>query len=86
MSFANVGSFALSSGASLRIWMSYDGQDAGAQWIMADPIGPGSLMVSEATKERQIQVPDQLRTVYWTTVTNVGSDISLFSITGGGNV
>jgi len=86
MAFNNVGSFSLSDGAAVRIWVSWDTEDHGAQWIMADPIGPGSLMVTEATKERQIQVPNQLRVVYWTTVTNVGSDSSIFSVQGGGNV
>jgi len=79
------GPFVLSDGESVGVWIFFDG-DRGAQWIMADPIGPGKLTVSGMTKERQIQVPNRLKVVYSTTVTNTGSDFALFTIQGGGNV
>jgi hypothetical protein len=89
MAFNNVrmaaGPFMLSAGASVGVWIAF-GEDRGAQWIMADPIGPGVLTVTAMTKERKIQVPNQLIVVYSTTVTNNGSDFSLFSLQGGGNV
>lgn len=84
MSFNNVGSFSLASGDQTRIWVSWN-DDYGAQWIMAHPIGPGSLGLSDATKERRIQVPNSLITFYWTTVTNEGADDTVFSVQGGGN-
>lgn len=86
MAFNNVqnAGFVLSAGASIGVWI--DLGDRGAQWIMADPIGPGRLAVSGMTKERKIVVPNQLVVIYSTTVTNVGSDFSIFSLQGGGNV
>jgi hypothetical protein len=77
--------FVLSAGASIGVWIDRGG-DNGAQWIMADPIGPGRLTVTGMTKERKIQVPNQLIVVYSTTVTNTGNDFSIFTIQGGGNV
>jgi hypothetical protein len=89
MAFNNVhppsGPFVLAAGASTGLWISY-GDDRGAQWIMADPIGPGKLTVSGMTKERKIEVPNRLVVVYSTSVTNTGSDFSIFSMQGGGNV
>lgn len=80
------GPFVLSAGESVGVWISFPDGDRGAQWIMADPIGPGKLTVSGMTKERQIRVPNQLKVVYQTTVTNTGSDFALFTLQGGGNV
>ena len=89
MAFNNVhppdGPFVLAPGASVSIWISFD-QDQGAQWMMADPIGPGQLTVTGMTKERKIVVPNRLVVVYSTTVTNTGRDFSIFSMQGGGNV
>lgn len=88
MAFNNVTSpdFVLSSGNSVRVWIGFNGVDFGAQWIQAHPIGPGFLQVSDFAKERRIQVPNSLITIYWATVTNVGNDFALFSLSGGGNV
>lgn len=90
MAFNNIhpadGPFVLSAGASVGVWISFRDGDRGAQWIMADPIGPGVLTVTGMTKERKIQVPNQLVVVYSTAVTNTGSDFSIFTIQGGGNV
>ena len=88
MAFNNIGGpFTLDAGASTGVWIARtDGADMGAQWIMADPIGPGKLTVTGMTKERQIKVPNQLVVVYSTTVTNTGNDFSIFYLQGGGNV
>jgi hypothetical protein len=85
------GPFVLADGASTQVWVRRNvsnghGSDLGAQWIMADPIGPGSLQVDNFVKQRNIVVPNQLEVVYLVTVTNVGFDDSLFSVQGGGNV
>ena len=81
------GPFALSAGERTRVWVVRNGgEDFGAQWIQAHPIGPGFLQVSDFAKEHRVKIPNSLITVYWATVTNVGSDFSLFSLTGGGNV
>jgi hypothetical protein len=88
MAFNNIHNpgFVLSAGASIGVWITLSGGDNGAQWIMADPIGPGALTVTGMTKERKIQVPNQLVVVYSTTVTNTGNDFSIFTLQGGGNV
>jgi hypothetical protein len=65
-------------------WDDGDG-DRGAQWIMADPIGPGTLAVNNFVKERRIVVPNKLHVFYWATVTNIGADDALFTLHGGGN-
>jgi hypothetical protein len=80
------GPFVLSAGSSVGVWITFNDGDRGAQWIMADPIGPGMLTVTGMTKERKIQVPNQLVVVYSTSVTNSGNDSSIFTIQGGGNV
>lgn len=81
------GPFALDSGNQLRVWIVRNhGEDFGAQWIQAHPIGPGFLQVSELAKEHRVEVPNRLITVYWATVTNIGPDFSIFSLSGGGNV
>jgi hypothetical protein len=56
-----------------------------AQWIMANPIGPGALEVSNFAKERRVRVPNGIEVFCWVTVTNIGED-TLFNIQGGGNV
>jgi hypothetical protein len=87
MAFNNVGFFSLDSGSSGRYWLTRnDGEDFGAQWIMAHPIGPGTLEVSAFAKEHRIAIPNRLVTLYWVTVTNIGGDIALFSLSGGGNI
>ncbi|RZF24564.1 hypothetical protein EVC45_38180 [Paraburkholderia sp. UYCP14C] len=92
MAFNNVGGpsgkFSLASGSQVGAWISWGTEDLGAQWIMADPVGPGKFTVSEMTKEKTITVPNSLSVTYSTTVTNVGDDIFavLFTIQGGGNV
>ncbi len=91
MAFNNLrpsdGPFVLDAGASVGVWITHNGgDDFGAQWIMADPIGPGTLTVTGMTKERRIQVPNRLVVIYSTSVTNTGNDFSLFSVQGGGNV
>jgi hypothetical protein len=62
--------------------------DMGAQWIMAHPIGPGTLVVGEFTKEKRLNNPGEPLTFYYATVTNVGwaFPVAEFSIQGGGNV
>jgi hypothetical protein len=90
MAFNNLmpadGPFILSAGNQIGINMWYEEfADKGAQWIMADPIGPGQFTVTDMTKERRIAVPNQLHVVYGVTVKCTGDD-GLFSIQGGGNV
>jgi len=90
MGFNGVGSadgpYVLDAGESVGIGIAYDDGDHGAQWIMADPIGPGKLTVSGMSKERKIVVPNRLKVVYSTTVKNTGYDYALFTVQGGGNV
>ncbi len=82
MSF-DVGPYSIGAGQSGRWWVSW-GPDHGAQWIMANPNGPGNLQVDNFAKEKRIRVPNALDTVYWVTVTNLGED-TVFSLQGGGN-
>lgn len=89
MAFNNVqpsdGPFSIGS-EPVRVWLTLgNSEDFGAQWIMANPIGPGSLEVSNFTKEKRIRVPNALDVIYWVTVNNDGED-TLFNIQGGGNV
>ncbi|TFW20390.1 hypothetical protein E4L96_10490 [Massilia arenosa] len=89
MSFNNIqpaeGPFIIGAGP-VRLAMWYpNGEDHGAQWIMANPIGPGALEVSHFTKERRVRPQNGVEIVYSVTVTNVGED-TLFNIQGGGNV
>lgn len=80
------GPFILSNGNQIGINLTYPNfEDKGAQWIMADPIGPGQFTVTDMTKERRIAVPNQLHVVYGVTVKCTGND-GLFSVQGGGNV
>jgi hypothetical protein len=81
------GPFVLESGDAVRVWVSRNGgEDFGAQWIQAHPIGPGFLQVTDFAKEHRIEIPNRLITVYWATVTNIGSAFSIFSLSGGGNI
>jgi hypothetical protein len=79
------GPFIIGAGP-VRLSIRYpNGDDHGAQWIMANPIGPGALEVSNFAKERRVRVPNGIEVFYWVTVTNIGED-TLFNIQGGGNV
>lgn len=70
----------------VRLGIIYpNGEDLGAQWIMANPIGPGFLEVSNFAKEKRIRPRNGVDVFYWVTVTNVGED-TLFNVQGGGNV
>lgn len=70
----------------VRLSLRYpNGEDHGAQWIMANPIGPGALEVSNFAKERRVGGRNSFEVVYWVTVTNIGED-TLFNVQGGGNV
>lgn len=88
MAFNGLGDFSLSDGSSMGVVVFFNGgaTDLGAQWIMADPRGPGVLQVTNFTKERRFVPPNQLRTFYWAVVTNTGLGVALFSLQGGGNV
>jgi hypothetical protein len=80
------GPFILSAGSQIGVNVTYPNfEDMGAQWIMADPIGPGQFTVTDMTKERRIAIPNRLHVVYGVTVKCTGSD-GLFSVQGGGNV
>ncbi|MBC7705494.1 MAG: hypothetical protein H7274_16305 [Rhodoferax sp.] len=89
MAFNNIqpaeGPFIIGKGP-VRLFIQYpNGDDYGAQWIMANPIGPGALEVSNFAKERRVRVQNGIEVFYWVTVTNIGED-TLFNIQGGGNV
>ena len=82
------GPFILGPDGSMRVWVRFGnpGEDQGAQWIMADPIGLGSLTVDGFTKEKRIIGPHGRTDVrYWATVTNNDPVPVLFTLTGGGN-
>jgi hypothetical protein len=90
MAFNNLvpvdGPFVLSSGNQIGVNVTYPNfADMGAQWIMADPIGPGRFTVTDMSKERRIAVPNLLQVVYSATVKCTGTD-GLFSVQGGGNI
>jgi hypothetical protein len=79
--------YSLGPGAAGRYGIQYGvGTYHGAQWIQAYPAGPGFLQVSDFGIESSIVVPNSLQVSYWVTVTTIGDDIALFSLTGGGNV
>ncbi len=98
MAFNNVGAIWLGPGQSSRHEIAYDapvagepewgGSDAGAQWIMADPIGlnPATLLVKDHTKLHKARrnSPGDPIVSYAVTVVNIGSDWALFSLQGGG--
>ena len=100
MAFNNVGDFWLAPGASTRISIKFGqiagepewgGQDMGAQWIMAAPIGinPATLLVKDHTKQhkpRRAHPGEEAIVVYSVTVVNIGGEHAHFSIQGGGNV
>lgn len=83
------GPFLLGPDASMRVWVRLGGnpgQDHGATWIMADPIGLGSLTVDGFTKEKRIIGPHgRTDILYWATVTNNDPVPVLFTVQGGGN-
>ena len=87
------GPFSLTVGNQLRVWVTLDdASDNGAQWIMADPIGPGSLQVDSFAKSRTVNADGRSFSItYWCTVTALddggsGLGVTLFSVQGGGNV
>jgi len=89
--FNNLGGpIMLSEGSSIGVSVSWGTADHFAVWIMANPIGPGIfggssfLQVSGFAKEKHVQPPNTLVTVYHATVTN-GGDTTLFNLEGGGN-
>lgn len=99
MAFNNVqppeGPFSLSVGDSVGVSIFYGnpGQDRGAQWIMANPIGrsPGALEVSGFVKRRQFLGGRDTAVTYEATVTCIddggsGYGLTLFDLSGGGNV
>ena len=105
MSFNNLtpanGPFFLARGASMRIWVKFgNGDDHGAQSIMAHPIADGNspteLVVSDLSKVLGYNIGQITENgaphyhyedpfyYYQVTVTNRGGD-SFFSVQGGGN-
>lgn len=99
MAFNNIqppgGPISLSVGNSIGVSIHYGdpGQDHGAQWIMANPIGrsPGALEVSGFVKRRQLLERETTSVTYEATVTCIddggsGYGFSLFDLSGGGNV
>jgi hypothetical protein len=88
--------FNISPGHSTRVWISQDGEDQGAQWIMASPIGMGSLASDSQTKTVTYP-PDYggaadeynqpLYVTYWCTVYcySGAPDSCAFGLDGGGN-
>jgi hypothetical protein len=99
MAFNNVGDYWLAPGESTRVHIAHGGviagepewggHDAGAQWIMAAPIGinPAELVTQEHTKThkpRRVH-PGEPIVVYSATVVNIGSEWAHFSLQGGGN-
>lgn len=95
MAFNNVGGpISLSAGNSVGVWIAYGnpGQDHGAQWIMANPIGrsPGALEVNGFVKRRQFLGGTDTSVSYEATVTCIddggsGYGFTLFDLSGGGN-
>jgi hypothetical protein len=95
MAFNNFGDHWLAPGQSVRLGLQYGqivdehgGHDAGAQWIMADPIGinPATLLVKDHTKEHRPRTHpgEEPIVVYWVTVVNIGGEWAHFSLQGGG--
>lgn len=86
------GPYSLSVGNQTQIWISWpDGSDHGAQWIEANPVGPGSLQVDQFIKSRTISPDGQSFSVtYLCNVTAIddggsGLGVTLFNLDGGGN-
>jgi hypothetical protein len=91
MAFNNVqpasGPFVLGPNGSTRVWIRFpNGRDNGATWIMADPIGIGSLTVSDFTKRKGVREREQVEVFYLATVTNNQPVPVLFTLQGGGNI
>lgn len=101
MAFNNIGNHRLAPGESTSIAIAYvidgeprwGGHDLGAQWIMADPINIGGLVVRDHRKDYVwlgLGNPDSGErprlVTYSVTVENVGPDLVNFSLQGGGNV
>ena len=85
MSFNNIGPIIMGEETVTGVWLTLnEGQDFGAQWIMADPIGPGAFTVLNTGKEKKIKVPNQLTVVYWATIQRNG-ETNMFFLHGGGN-
>lgn len=100
MAFNNAGDLWLAPGEAVTLAFKFGqiagepewgGQDMGAQWFMADPIGinPGSLLVKDHTKihkPRRAHPGEQAIVVYEVTVVNIGGEHVHYSMQGGGNV
>jgi hypothetical protein len=88
------GPFGLSVGGTAQVWVKYNGgsDDLGAQWIEANPIGPGTLQVDKFIKSRTVNSDGRSFAVtYLCTVTAIddggsGLGVLLFNLDGGGNV
>jgi hypothetical protein len=85
MAFNGVGGPYSIGSTPIRVGITYGGNDMGAQWIMAHPIGPGALQMSDFAKIRRPAASNRLDTSYEATVTNIGED-TIFNLSGGGNV
>jgi hypothetical protein len=87
--FNGIGKIAIASGASVRLGVVFpNGEDRGAQAIMANPINPigrSALEVSNLTKVKfTVANANIFRTEYWVTVKNVGGSDDVFDLSGGG--
>jgi len=92
MSFNNFGGpFNLSVGNSVRVWITYNGNDEGAIWIQASTIGPGTVQSTNFAKSRTLNASATSTSVnYLCTVTALddggsGEGVVIFNLDGGGN-